>query len=65
MGLSTLIAIEKGSVQVSLVHWIQVLEALDMQAGLSNFGKIFHDKEALAKMRDLVPKRATARQRRS
>lgn len=65
MGLSTIISIEKGSAQVSLAHWILVLEVFEIQAGLFNLGEIFQDKRALVRMRELVPKRATARQKRA
>lgn len=64
MGLSTLVAIEKGSLKVSMSHWVQALEALGLQDGLEHLGSLVGDATAMQALVELVPMRASVRMKR-
>jgi transcriptional regulator with XRE-family HTH domain len=61
MGVSTLIAIEKGSHKVAIGHWMKTMEALGLQAGIRGFGQLGDNEALIQEMAKFVPKRSTVR----
>lgn len=65
MGLSTLIAIERGSANVAISHWIRAMEALNLHSGFDSLGSLGSDPQATQALMSLVPKRASSRMKKA
>jgi DNA-binding XRE family transcriptional regulator len=65
MGASTLIAIEKGSAEVSLRHWLRAMEVLGLETGVQGFGSLGPNTEIIASLAQHVPKRGGGRSKRT
>lgn len=64
IGMSTMVAIEKGSTNVQLCHWLAVLETLGLTQGLAEFANMGRHPEMMEAVRSGAPKTARTTRRR-
>lgn len=64
IGMSTMVAIEKGSTTVQLCHWLAVLEAIGLTQGLSEFANMGRHPEMLEAVRNGAPRTTRTSKRR-